>query len=279
MNTPRFLYHASAVGLAGEVRRPFQQPIHAQATTALPRYGGHAASRVDNFQLADIVTHSTASSDATGVYNQLSNSFETTVKATVTGLDIRGVVTVESLTSMVHSTHPATKGAEPHISVSGSEINGLRVAGRDIVLESRLEIYSKLATMTALRDYYKETADFREDFERAAFVGRESALPEDVWHFFPWRRSKSSATLHEDQGLTIVPLYTIKNPSEPGFEVYENVIKVADFGRVHIGELIIQGDRRRLLMVHADLGSPCEGCVSAGCSDGNGTNPPDGGGG
>ncbi len=159
---------------------------------------------------------------------------------------------------MVQSTHPATKGAEPQISVAGSQITGLRVAGRDIVLEPRLDIYCQLATMTALRDYYKETAAFREDFERSAFVGRESALPEDVWHFFPWRRSQSSATLHEDQGLTIVPLYTIKNPSEPGFEVYENVIKVHDFGRVHIGELIIQGDRRRLLMKQAELQSPCE---------------------
>jgi hypothetical protein len=276
MSTPRFLYHASAVGLAGQVLRPFQQSIDAQAASALPRYGGSCSARVDKFQLQDVLSHAGASTKATGAYQGSSDTHETGVSSTVKGLDIRGIVTVETLTSSVHSSHPATKHSEPGISIAGSEIKGLRIAGRDIVLESRLDIYNKLDTMAKLREYYKENAAFRDDFDSAAYVGQQAALPEDVWQFFPWRNWKGSTTLPEHRGMAIVPLYTVKNASEPGFEVYGNVVRVHDFGRVHIGELIIESHRRHLLMLHADLGSPVEAFFCVGCSNGNGGsgNPP-----
>jgi hypothetical protein len=276
MSTPRFLYHASAVGLAGQVLRPFQQSIDAQAASALPRYGGSCSAHFGKFQLQDVLSHAGASTKATAAYQESSDTHETGVSSTVKGLDIRGIVTVETLTSSVHCSHPATKHTEPGISIAGSEIKGLRIAGRDIVLESRLDIYDKLDTMAKLREYYKENAAFRDDFDGASYVGQQAALPEDVWQFFPWRNWKRSTTLPEHRGMTIVPLYTVKNASEPGFEVYGNVVRVHDFGRVHIGELIIESHRRRLLMLHADLGSPVEAFFCAGCSDGNGGsgNPP-----
>jgi hypothetical protein len=287
MSTPRFLYHASAVGLAGEIRRPFQHNIDAQAATALPRYGGHAAGQLKSFELGGVVAHSGVSTEVTGVYQPHTNSFETNVRSTVNGFNLEGVLTCQLLTSSIHSSHPAEPDkpgeppVEPSISVAGSEIRGLVIAGREIVLEPRLDFYSKFVTMTGLREYYKENAGFREDFERSAYVGQEAALPEDVRHYFPWRRHKTSSKLHEYNQMTIVPLYTVKNPSEPGFEVYGNVIRVKNFGRIHLGELIIEPKRRRLLMMRADMGSPCEGGTCAGCSDGNGsvTPPPDGGGG
>lgn len=276
MSTPRFLYHASAVALAGEIRRPFQHNIDAQAASALPRYGGKCSARFDKFEVPDILSHNGASTEASGLYQEHPDTHETNVSATVTGLNIRGIVTVETLTSKVRSSHPASKDDEPGISIAGSQIKSLRIAGRDIVLESRLDIYSQLDTMAKLRDYYKENAAFRDDFDRAAYVGQETALPEDVWPFFPWRKYKRSTTVPKHRGMTVVPLYTVKNASEPGFEVYGNVIRVHDFGRVHIGELIIESHRRRLLMLHADLGSPVEAFFCAGCSDGNGSsgNPP-----
>jgi hypothetical protein len=276
MSTPRFLYHASAVGLSGEIRRPFQQTIDAQAASALPRYGGRCSARFDKFQLPDILSHTGATTQVAGVYQAQSDTHETSVSATVTGFNLRGIVAADTLTSSIRSSHPASKHDEPSISIAGSQIEGLRIAGRDIVLESRLDIYTQLDTMTKLRAYYKDNAAFREDFDRAAYVGRGGELPEDVWKFFPWRNYKRSAKLPEHRGMTIVPLYTVKNPSEPGFEVYGSVIRIHDFGRVHIGELIVESHRRRLMMLHADLGSPVEGFFSASCGDGNGStgNPP-----
>ncbi|HTX34554.1 MAG TPA: choice-of-anchor P family protein [Bryobacteraceae bacterium] len=280
MRTPRFLYHASAVGLAGQVRRPIQRIIDAQASTALPRYGGHSSARFDKFELENILSHDGTATEAIAAYQDSSDTHETSVSATVTGLNIRGVVTVKSLTSKVASSHPASRDEEPRISIAGSEIQGLRIAGRDIVLEPRLDIYSQLDTMTKLGDYYRGNTAFRDDLDAAAYVGRAADLPEDVWPFFPWRKVKRSSTLPQHRGMTIVPLYTVKNPSEPGFEVYGNVVRVHDFGRIHIGELIIESHRRRLLMMHADLGSPVEASFCAGCTDGNGSQgqPPDSGG-
>jgi hypothetical protein len=280
MSTPRFLYHASAVALTGEIRRPYQQVIECQATTALPRYGGRGSSSLGPFEFYDILSHSGVASEASGVFRPEKNHFETTAQSSVKSLSLRGIVTVESLNSRVQSTHPGTKGAEPSISIDGSEIKGLRIAGRDIQLEPRLDIYKQLDTMTKLRDYYRENAAFRQDFEHSTYVGEEASLPEDLRHFFPWRRHKPSRELHHYRDMTMVPLYTIKNPSEPGFEVYGNAVKIADFGKVHIGELIIEPHRRRVLMLHVEMGSPVEGYLDGGCSDGNGsgTPPPDNGG-
>ncbi len=284
MKPPRFLFHASAVGLSGEILRPIQhkQIIEAQAPTALPRYGGGASARLERFDVPGIVAHKGAATQANGAYQGHTDTFETTVQSTLTGFDLRGILTADVLTASVTSSHPSTAGGEPKISIKGSQIQGLRIAGKEIELEPRLDIFNQLDSLSKLRDYYKDNASFREDFERAAYVGQEGALPEDVRNFFPWRRHKKSSTLHEYNGMTIIPLYTVKNPSEPGFEVYGNVIRVHDFGRVHIGELIIESHRRRVMMLHADLGSPVEGTFTASCSDGNGGSgnppPPNGGG-
>jgi len=292
MSTPRFLYHASAVGLSGEIRRPFQQRIDSQAATALPRWGGHAAARIKSFDLGGVVGHTGVATELTGAYQVQSNSFETTAVASVTGLNLEGVLTAGVLTASIHSSHPVTASGkapsksakrskraappvEPSISIAGTAIKDLVIAGRPIDLEPILDISTEFpTTMSGLRAYYKGNRKFRDDFESCSYVAQEGALPEDVRMFFPWRRYKKSTELHERNGLTIIPLYRVKNPSAPGFEVYGNVIKVANFGRVHIGELIIESNRRRLLMLYADLGSPCEGNVLSGCVDGNGTDPP-----
>jgi len=278
MSTLRFLYHASAVGLSGEIRRPFPHTIDVQAASALPRYGGRAAARHGIYQLPGIVSHQGAATEAASLYNRGAGAHETTVFASVTQLDLRSIVTAGALAAAVRCAHSADGQDEPSIGLGGSEIRGLRIAGREIVLESRVDLYSRLDTMALLRDYYRDNAEFREDFDRAAFVGQSERLPADLRRFFPWRRYTRSTRLPEHRGMTVVPLFTVKNASEPGLEIYGNVIRIHDFGIVQLGELIVESHRRRVMMLHADMGSPVEGEVTASCVDGNGSAPPPDGG-
>lgn len=282
MSTPRFLYHASAVGLSGEIRRPFHQHLDCQASTALPRYGGRAGATIKSFEIGGVVAHAGVSTRLSGLYNQQLDAFETIVQSTVTGLDIEKRLTADTLTATVHSIHPALPPepgkppVEPSIKVTGSAISGLRIDGEQIDLESLVDFYSERDTLTGLGAYYKNDSDFRKQFEEDCYVGRENDLPDNVRHFFPWRRRNTSPTLHLHNHMAVAPLFRVKNPSRPGFEVYGNVIRVEGFGRFHFGELMIEGNRRRVMILRAELGSPCEGEVNAGCSDGNGTPPPGG---
>jgi len=282
MSTPRFLFHASAVGLSGEIRRPFQQNIDCQASTALPRHGGHAKAAIKSFELGGVVAHSGVFTEVTGRTGP--NTFETTVQAGVTGLNLEGKLKAQVLMGVIHSSHPARypeKGEdaiEPAISLAGTTIIGLEIGGHEIELRPLFDFSAPFThTMTGLREYYEKDTGFRQALESAAYSGKEEQLPEEVRKFFPWRRRQPSAILHRDRKMTILPLYTVVKAG-PGLEVYGNVIRVPNFGRVHIGELIIERNRRRLLMLHADLGSPCEGTVNCSCADGNGTTdpPPDG---
>ena len=284
MSTPRFLYHASAVGLSGEIRRPFHQHLDCQASTALPRYGGRAGALIKSFEIGGVLAHGGVSTRLSGLYNPELDAFETICQSTVTGLDIEKRLTADTLTSVVHSIHPALPPkpgeppVQPSIKVKGSVATGVKIDGEEIVLKSLVDFYSQYDTLTGFGKYYEGDPVFRQQFETDCYVGKEEVLPDNVRHFFPWRRRSSSPTLHLHNHMAIVPLFRVMNQSRPGFEVYGNVIRVEGFGRFHFGELMIEGNRRRVMMLRAELGSPCEGEVNCSCTDGNGTSDPPGGG-
>jgi hypothetical protein len=63
----------------------------------------------------------------------------------------------------------------------------------------------------------------------------------------------------------------VNNKNEPGvFEVRGNVVYVPDFGRIHLGEMVITPHERRLKMIHANLGSPAHADISVCCVCGGG---------
>jgi hypothetical protein len=272
--TGRFLFHASAIGVSGQISRPVTQPIPSSAS-ALPPNGGYASNRQDPGQLLEIYSHGGASTETTGNTNQ-SSDHETTATATVQALNIGNVVLFDSCTAYLSAVHPAD-GSLPRFNTQESFFKNLRIAGREIQLESRVDPHGMLATLDNLRKHYKENADFRKQFLQDAFAGNEGALHENQRQYFPYRSIKNTDVLPASKatGVTIVPLFVVKNPSEPGFHVSGNVITVENFGTVVLGELIISAYERRLTMLHVDMGSPVAGAASACAIDVNsgGTDP------
>jgi len=164
------------------------------------------------------------------------------------------------------------QGNQASVKLEGSFQN-LRIAGRTIQLESRADIYNRFGTLGALSDQFKSAPGFRAQFLRDGFVGNEGALLEKERKYFPWRQLQNPMELPVSRtGKTVVPLFAVLNPSEPGFHVSGNVITVEDFGTIVLGELTIGPHERRLTMLHAELGSPAEGFLIAADGDGNGTN-------
>jgi len=231
--------------------------------------GGYGSARQEPYRLLEYISHGGSTSEVKGSRNPRTGQNETSATATIRDLNIDNVVLLDSCTAQLSSAHP---GDEPRISPQGSFFQNLRVAGRTIELESRVDLYSTLDTLKKLSDHYKNDAPFRRQFLEEAFVGNEGALHEKQRKFFSWRNITNKDTLPSNKaGATIVPLFKVLNPSAPGFHVSGNTITVENFGTVVLGELVIGGHERRLTMLHVDLGSGLSACAVG--SNGGTTDP------
>jgi hypothetical protein len=274
----RFLYNAYAVGFSGHITRPQNEVISSQAVSALAPAGGYSSACQPPYKLLGIVSHEGTTSETVGTIDPLTLSHDTSVIATVRGLNIRNVVLLESCTASLNSVHPVD-GAPPRISVQGSVFHNLWVAGRKIELESRVDLYTELDTLDKLRQRYEDEKDpaFRERFLEEAHAGKEHTLPEKLRKFFPWRKLTEPRELpvSKGTGTVIVPLFIVLNPSAPGFIVRGNVIYVENFGSITLGELIITSYERRVTMLQVEMGSSTGGnmCAAIGAGNGGTTDP------
>jgi hypothetical protein len=270
----RFLYHAYAVGFSGQLTKPANHLIRSQAASALPPAGGYSSARQKSYRYLEVLSHGGSTSEVKGSINSKTQENETTATATIQDLKVGNFLLLDSCTAQLSSAHPAD-GTQPRITPQGSFFQKLRVAGRKIELESRVDIYTTLDTLEKLSVHYEKDKPFRDRFLDEAFVGNESALHEKQRKFFSWRNIKNRDKLPLNKGgVTIVPLFKVLNPSAPGFQVNGNTITVENFGTVVLGELVIGGYERRLTMLHVDLGSGASAC-SVG-SNGAPTDPPSG---
>lgn len=270
----RFAYHAHALALQGEVTHPFQEKLEPQAPSAVSPFGGFGVARADAFSLRDVVSHRGARSRTEAGYNPKTDEHYAVAHVVLEGLNLSDVVTADSIVARLTAAH-SERQEEPCISPHGSFIQNLRVAGTPIELIPLIGTYHTLDTMQKVRDHYKSNPDFRNALHADACVGKEATLPEKVQKFFPWRRHQTNGELPEFRGHTIVPVFRIVDPKVPGIEVHGSVIHIHHFGRIHIGELLIRSDDRRLTMIHADLGSPQEAQFVAAsvCGGGGQTDP------
>ncbi|HXF25963.1 MAG TPA: hypothetical protein VN610_01750 [Bryobacteraceae bacterium] len=267
----RFLYHAQAVGLSGRIVRPFDALVKAQAASALSSSGGYSSARRREYHLKQVFSHQATYTEATGSFNAKGDSHDTSATATIEEFNVGGVVKVELGVARISSSHAVSGDREPSISPQGTFLRHLTIAGNKIELESLVDDFHELDTLSKVRDRYKQDKAFREKFDSAAFVGRQSAIEDEKKHkYFPWRSRKPSDQLPEYRGLTIVPLFIIKNPSSPGFNVHGNTVHVDNFGRIQLGEMVIGSHERRVTLIHVDLGSPTEGHFTACGVVGNG---------
>jgi hypothetical protein len=271
---PRFHYHAHAIALAGEVTHPFHEIIDVQAPATIPSLGGFSSSHAERYRLPGVVMHHGARSKATGKHSPEAKTHEAMAHTAVEGLNIEDVLTVDFVTGHVTATYYTDQGdgQEPCITPRGSMFHKLRILGRDIILEPNVDLYHELDTLAKVKQAYSDNKNgFKDRFDRDCFVGKENELHQMHRRFFPWRKQKPAGDLPTWHGHTIVPLFIVKNPDEPGlFEVKGNVIDVRNFGRVHLGEMVISPYERRVTMIHADMGSPQDADLMVDCVCGGG---------
>jgi len=85
---------------------------------------------------------------------------------------------------------------------------------------------------------------------------------------------KSGRMAEESHGVILCSLVKSLKVECPGVEVQGHVITVPHFGKIYIGELLVEPGFKRLSMMHLELGSPQAGLLTAADSGINGTHFP-----
>ena len=277
MSRTRFLFHAYAAGLSGRIHRPYEHLLEVQAPSALPPSGGVSSGSSKGVKIRDFLQCDSVISRATGEFQASTGTYETRVSAVAEQFNLGGVITADLIRAQVHSSHSQQEHVPPSIVPEGSAIINLKVKGTSIELENLSDLFTELNTLEKVRDRHRNNPEFRGRIHEYTMVGRFAELAESRLHrYFPFCRRQPSDELHETRHAAILPLFRVLTPSGPGFRVVQNVIHIENFGRLHLGELIITAVERRVTALHVDLGSPTGGYVTA-CSvgaNGGQTDPP-----
>src|SRR5215471_16537518 len=92
-------YQASAFGVAGELVRPVQKSISAQAATSLSQGGGRGFHRVDDFQEGGILSFRTSYTEVGGSFDECHDIHTSYAVSVIEGLDIAGIVKADKIVS------------------------------------------------------------------------------------------------------------------------------------------------------------------------------------
>jgi hypothetical protein len=265
-----FHYHADASPLGGHITHPFEKVLHTQASTSLAQAGGHAESRIDSYQLDNTVTSGPAYSHTTGVVNRKTGAWTTLVSSVVENLNVLEVVTADRIVSKLHVEYPR-EGNHPKISIVGSKIVNLRVAGLSI--DPVLDI--DLLTSQAKGEFPDGPLT-----EEKGFIGKVTSqskriteakgAPEWLAGRHGWVKSPEG---RKKKGYVLCSLVNELQGAKPGTD-FGHVLHVPGFGNIFFGELIVAQNSYRLTMLRIEMGCLAEGNISAASAFSNGLTSP-----
>ena len=235
MEHPAFHYRGAGHAFSGELRRPIQQVVEAQACVSLPRAGGHARARTENFQIPQLVSFAKGYSHVSGT--QANGKHHTQSTVIVEHLNILDVVTADRMVGRLTSEHDPNE-PEGHIIAVGSHIDNLKISGCLVKIEWDHDLFLKHKTYEALSKH---------------LAG-----------------GKKSGKMGTDK-VTLCSLAKNIEVACPGVEVDGHVITVKHFGKIFVGEVENSHGMKRMTMLRLELGSPADGRFSVGefCTNGH----------
>jgi hypothetical protein len=251
-NPKRYLFQASAFGIAGQIAHPFNDLIPVQAASALPSVGGFGSARADGFRYREILSFASAYSQVVGT-EAAEGVLEIVSLSVVEKLNLLDVVTcdriVARLSSKYTSDYEAGSGPpESSIVPLGSRFEGLRIGNHFF---ERLEVapdyfcQPEQACWTGLCKAVEKDRGLLQNLSLPAPDGRPVPLPDDL------------------QSTGLLGFCIALGEPKPG-EVLGAPLRfeVPQFGTVHLGEFFCYPSSRSLTMLRVELGCSHHGNVS-----------------
>jgi hypothetical protein len=294
-----FVYHANALAFGGVIRNPGCDVLPSTASVVLSPSGGEGSETIRNFNYKDIISFDEASVYVGG--SQRGEYRNTISTVSIRNLNILNMVHVELLVGRVTSEHhfdPAKPfdpenpdGEEPQFTFEGSLLENIRVGGRRIDVEFDHSVFSRYATHTSFVDAFKGPAADEDRLlgNTEASAAAYGKLVDRYAKRFCWpaNRCGKGAPASRDgvircslvDGMDVPDtdenLHDEKTRREGDriHPVRRNgyIVRIADFGTVAIGEVILKPHQRTVNMLRFVLGSPTDGELTAGSGTTNGT--------
>ena len=262
-----YIYQGHAFGVSAQFDHPNKDTLPTQAQAILAPTGGEAFSSVRNFNHRDAVVFDEAVARAVGSRDP-DGSYHADVNASVRNLRFHQVH-ADLVTARVASVHRRTQTKagvieEGEITLAGSNIQGLTISGYKIDLTWDTEALSQFPTFERLR---------KGDPKRGVVYSR-GLSKEDVV------RTTIVKTINGCQPLSKAERTSILNDPKymlPDVRCFDNVVLVPGFGKIFLGEVLIERGYRRITMLRLELGCGTGGGGSVGGGGGNGGDiPPSG---
>ncbi|HEV7429392.1 MAG TPA: hypothetical protein VGQ46_23810 [Thermoanaerobaculia bacterium] len=292
-----FAFNASALAFGARFEQPDNSIIPSQASVSLAPTGGDGYETVRNFNYKGIITFDEASVYVSGsTHGDVRN---TLASVTIKNLNVLNLLHVDLLSSRITSRHVLGE-EEGEITFHGSSADNLRIAGKPVRVNFNHDFYARYPTHAKLTAAMAATAGESDMPGVAALIESDAGKPgrnadiargrrvaellADRFCWDPKECTKGAPSDHgaihcslvdSIDGIDVVDDSQFKDPAElrSKFPVRRHgyVVKVAEFGSIKVGELIIKPGERRLNLLRFDFGCPFVGSATSGSVTTNGT--------
>ncbi len=264
------LYHAGAHALGGHIERPFNQHIPVQAPLSLPPVGGHASSRVEGFDFNSAISFKAAYTHVSGSQSKKNGAWNTVASAVIEGLNILNVFQVGRLVSQISTEHPA-EGYIPKVTFVGSQFEDVRIGGFPVEIVLDLDICEwsgngEYPDEACVRDkkFIDRVKAQRHGMHHPKSIPswcKDKKVPHWVKDRYTWDNSATHAK--DSVQCSLVKEIRGEFPGRP----FGHAFEVPEFGKVFLGELLVDATTFRLIMFRIELGCGNSGSTSGGGTD------------
>jgi hypothetical protein len=256
-------FRADAHALGGFLKEPFEKAIATLAPVSLPAVGGFATARSGAFNLDEVVSCSSAYTLVTGRESRNEDAFSTLATAVIEDLNILEVVTAKRIVAQIALTIPKRGGRR--ISLAGSRIEGLRLAGRDRVPTlnaalSQAEGANHGHELPLTWENFRRTGHSQADTLVGGYAGRGGGASEWANSRFGWMTTAFAPPVKEGDPVLCSLVDGFEDSGPAGSAGH--IVEIPGFGRIILMELSVSRDSVQLVSVRAELGCPVQGVVS-----------------
>jgi len=268
-NTTRVhYYHADVNAFGGHITTPIQREIPVQAPLSLPPVGGYATARAGAFQLEGLLSFASAYTQVGGSVSEKNGAWTTSATSVVEKVNIHDVFTVDRIVTQIATEHPR-EGYDPKVTFVGTRFENLQIGGYALEVSLDLNLCSPQGDRypaTSCFDDKRFLASVAEQYRR---VSDEKCIPawqkdREIPNWVRERYTWDNANLQR-KGVVLCSLVKEVRGEFPG-KVYGNVLEVPEFGKIFLGELLVDHNSFRLIGARLELGCFTHGKISVGTS-------------
>jgi len=288
-----FVYHANALAFGGVLRNPCCEVLPSTCSVVLSPSGGEGSETIRNYNYKGIISFDEASVYVGG--SQRGRYRNTISTVSIRNLNILNMVHIELLVGRVTSEHLAADNTrqseceEPQFTFEGSLLENVRIGGRPVGVKLDHSIFSRYATYSSFVDAFRKPASADDDVMGVTGAADASGtLAARNRRRFCWPAEKCAGGAPAKNDVircSLVDSIDIPDTEEDlsDEEARRNadrtqpvrrngyVVRIADFGTIAIGEVLLKQNQRTVNMLRFNLGSPNDGEFTAGCGSTNGT--------